>query len=137
GIGPHVDRKLEAGGATIHVRTIPVSRSLRPRQPPQDLAILPRMAVQQVRDRRGRAARGKAGLLDRDLTLHAISDALESVGADAGQAILMAGHPGMGKTRLYEAAIDEGRARGFRVLHAAGSELEQTLAFGVAGQLLR
>ncbi|HEV3128322.1 MAG TPA: AAA family ATPase [Solirubrobacteraceae bacterium] len=95
------------------------------------------MAVQQVRDRRGRAARGKAGLLDRDLTLHAISDALESVGADAGQAILVAGHPGMGKTRLYEAAIDEGRARGFRVLHAAGSELEQTLAFGVAGQLMR
>ena len=94
------------------------------------------MAVQ-IPDRRGRAARGESGLLDREAALQAISDLLESVGADAGQAILMVGHPGMGKTRLYEAALDEGRSRGFRTLHAAGSELEQNLAFGVAGQLLR
>ncbi len=43
----------------------------------------------------------------------------------------------MGKTRLHEAALDRARARKLRVLRAAGSELEQNLAFGVAAQLLR
>lgn len=43
----------------------------------------------------------------------------------------------MGKTRLHEAALDEGRQRGMRVLRAAGAELERNLAFGVAGQLVR
>ncbi len=95
------------------------------------------MAVQEVRDRRGRVARGKTGLLDRERPLHAINETLASVGADAGPALLIVGHPGMGKTRLYEAAIDAGRAEGFRILHGAGSELEQNLAFGMASQLLR
>ena len=95
------------------------------------------MAVQQVRDRRGRGTRGKTGLLDRESALEAIDETLGSIGPGAGQALLVVGHPGMGKTRLHEAALDEGRARGLRVLHAAGSELEQNLAFGVASQLLR
>ena len=43
----------------------------------------------------------------------------------------------MGKTRLHEAALDRARARNMRVLRAAGAELEQHLAFGVASQLLR
>ena len=43
----------------------------------------------------------------------------------------------MGKTRLHEAALDDARSRGMRVLRAAGAELEQNLAFGVAGQLVR
>ena len=38
----------------------------------------------------------------------------------------------MGKTRLHEAALDDARSRGSRVLRAAGAELEQNLAFGVA-----
>ena len=55
----------------------------------------------------------------------------------SGQALLLEGHAGMGKTRLHEAALDEARSRGVRVLRAAGAELEQNLAFGVAGQLVR
>jgi DNA-binding CsgD family transcriptional regulator len=43
----------------------------------------------------------------------------------------------MGKTRLHEAALDEARRRGIRVLRAGGAELEQNVAFGVAGQLVR
>jgi DNA-binding CsgD family transcriptional regulator len=95
------------------------------------------MAVREVQDRRGRAVRGKTGLLDRESSLDAINELLDSVGSDTGQALLIVGHPGMGKTRLYESAIDEARLRGFSVLHAAGSELEQNLAYGVASQLLR
>lgn len=88
-------------------------------------------------DRRGRAVRGATGLLERDFAIAAIDLVLDSAAAGNGRALLIAGHPGMGKTRLHEATLDEARARGLHVLRASGSELEQNLAFGVAGQLLR
>ena len=62
---------------------------------------------------------------------------LTPLDAGDGQALLLEGHAGMGKTRLHEAALDEARRRGIRVLRAAGAELEQNLALGVAGQLVR
>lgn len=95
------------------------------------------MAVGEAKDRRGRRARGKSGLLERDAALQAIDDVLEAALAAEGQALLILGHPGMGKTRLYETALDGARARDLRVLRAAGAELEQNLAFGVAGQIAR
>ena len=87
-------------------------------------------------DRRGRAVRGGTGLLERDATLHAIDELLEGASAGGGRALLIEGHAGMGKTRLYEAALDAARTRGMRVLRAAGAELESDIAFGVAAQLL-
>jgi DNA-binding CsgD family transcriptional regulator len=42
----------------------------------------------------------------------------------------------MGKTRLYDAAVGAARERGMRVLRAGGAELERTIAFGIASQLL-
>src|SRR3984885_15055048 len=95
------------------------------------------MPVREAPDRRGRPLRGSAGLLERDDLLQAITAALDSIAAGDGAALLLEGHAGMGKTRLHEAALDEGRRRGMRVLRAAGAELEQNLAFGVAGQLVR
>ncbi len=95
------------------------------------------MPVWEVPDRRGRPVRGSEGLLERDDLLHAISTAVDAVEAGTGAALLLEGHAGMGKTRLHEAALDEGRGRGLRVLRAAGAELEQNVAFGVAGQLVR
>src|SRR5437762_2005102 len=95
------------------------------------------MAVGEVKDRRGRRVRGRSGLLERDSALSAIDDVLEAARAGAGMALLILGHPGMGKTRLYEATLDGARSRGLRVLRAAGAELEQNLAFGVAGQVGR
>ncbi len=83
------------------------------------------MAVGEVRDRRGRQARGSAGLLERDEALSAIETVLESAGDSSGLALLLVAHPGMGKTRLYEAALDGARERGLRVLRAAGTELER------------
>ena len=88
-------------------------------------------------DRRGRAVRGRTGLLERDDALAEIGDMFEAAGTGAGAALLISGHPGMGKTRLHEAALDEARRREMLVLRAAGSELEQNMAFGVAAQLLR
>src|SRR5437588_9990891 len=88
-------------------------------------------------DRRGRAVRGGKGLLERDQALGAIGEVLAGAAAGTGRALLISGHPGMGKTRLHEATLDEARRRNLVVLRASGSELEQNLAFGVAAQLLR
>jgi DNA-binding CsgD family transcriptional regulator/tetratricopeptide (TPR) repeat protein len=94
------------------------------------------MAVRDTLDRRGRIRLGSAGLLERDAALEAIDATLDSAAAGTGGALLIEGHAGMGKTRLHEAALDRARARQMRVLRAAGAELEQHVAFGVAGQLL-
>jgi DNA-binding CsgD family transcriptional regulator len=77
------------------------------------------------------------GLLERESPLEAIAAVLDSIEAGTGAALLLEGYAGMGKTRLHEAALDEGRRRGMRVLRAAGAELEQNVAFGVARQLVR
>jgi DNA-binding CsgD family transcriptional regulator/tetratricopeptide (TPR) repeat protein len=95
------------------------------------------MPVREVPDRRGRPLRGRAGLLERDSPLQAITAVLDALAAGGGDALLLEGHAGMGKTRLHEAALDEARRRGIRVLRAAGAELEQNVALGVAGQLIR
>src|SRR5947209_20413450 len=88
-------------------------------------------------DRRGRAVRGGVGLLEREDALATIGELLDQARAGTGRALLISGHPGMGKTRLHEATLDEARRHELLVLRASGSELEQNLAFGVAAQLLR
>jgi DNA-binding CsgD family transcriptional regulator len=77
------------------------------------------------------------GLLERDSPLQAINAVLDALDGGSGEALLLEGHAGMGKTRLHEAALDEARRGGIRVLRAAGAELEQNVALGVAGQLVR
>jgi DNA-binding CsgD family transcriptional regulator len=95
------------------------------------------MPVREAHDRRGRSLRGSAGLLERDSPLQAITAVIDGLDGGGGDALLLEGHAGMGKTRLHEAALDEARRRGIRVLRAAGAELEQNVALGVAGQLVR
>ena len=95
------------------------------------------MPVREAPDRRGRPLRGRTGLLERDDLLQAITAVLDALDAGSGEALLLEGHAGMGKTRLHEAALDEARRRGVRVLRAAGAELEQNVALGMAGQLVR
>ena len=81
--------------------------------------------------------RGGSGLLERDSALRLISLVLDDAQAGTGRALLIEGHAGMGKSRLHEAALDEARRRGMRVVRAAGAELERHMAFGVAVQLLK
>ncbi|MBV8943097.1 MAG: AAA family ATPase [Solirubrobacterales bacterium] len=88
------------------------------------------------RARSGRAERGAACLLDRDHQLAAIQATLEQAEGGSGEALLIEGHAGLGKTRLHEAALDGARGMGFRILRAAGTELEHHMAFGIAAQLL-
>ena len=94
------------------------------------------MPLQEASDRRGRAERGSSGLLERESAVDAIEAALSAAEHGDGAALLLEGHAGLGKTRLHEAALDRARTRGQRVLRAAGSDLERSVAFGVARQLL-
>jgi DNA-binding CsgD family transcriptional regulator len=75
-------------------------------------------------------------LLERDSALDAIEACLDGVQRDHGCAVMFEAHAGMGKTRLHEAALDRARELELRVLRAAGTELERSVAFGVARQLL-
>jgi DNA-binding CsgD family transcriptional regulator len=85
----------------------------------------------------GQGGAGTNRLLDRDDVLRAIDRSLDRAHDGMGFALLLVGHAGMGKTRLFEAALGQARERQVRVVRAAGAELEQNLAFGLASQLVR
>jgi DNA-binding CsgD family transcriptional regulator len=95
------------------------------------------MRAPEAFERRARTQRGRFGLLERDAALQAIGQLLEAAQSGVSGALLFEGHAGMGKTRLYGAALDEARELGLRVVRACGSELERNRAFGVAGSVLR
>ena len=59
-----------------------------------------------------------------------------ALAAGSGQLLFVEGPAGIGKSRLLERACDLAREQGLRALSARGSELEQSLAFGVAQQLV-
>jgi DNA-binding CsgD family transcriptional regulator len=56
--------------------------------------------------------------------------------AGRGGGLVFAGVPGIGKTTVWAAAVDDAAARGFRVLVARPSEAEVELAFSVLSDLL-
>ena len=61
--------------------------------------------------------------------------ALDAAREGRGQAVLLQGPPGIGKTALLEDAVAQ--AAGFRVLRAHGVESESRLAFAGLSDLLR
>jgi len=73
-------------------------------------------------------------LLERDDELGRIEALLDGARAGDGAVLTLEGPPGIGKTRLLEAAAE--RAGGLTVARAAGSELEREFGYGVARQLL-
>lgn len=54
----------------------------------------------------------------------------------AGEALLVAGEAGVGKTTLLDAAAEMASAEGFRVLRAGGTEFEAGLSFAALNQVL-
>jgi DNA-binding CsgD family transcriptional regulator len=92
--------------------------------------------VRNRRERRGRPVRGSLGLLEREHPLGTIAETLDAAHLGSGRGLMFEGHAGLGKTRLHEATLDRARSLDFRVLRAAGSELEHNVSFGVAAQLL-
>ncbi len=52
-------------------------------------------------------------------------------------ALLIEGEPGIGKTTLWLAAVEQAKARGFRVLIARTAVAESVLAYTALADLLR
>jgi ATP/maltotriose-dependent transcriptional regulator MalT len=73
-------------------------------------------------------------IVGRDREVAAIAPFLDGVGAGFG-ALLFAGPAGIGKTTLWEAAVAEARARGYRVVVSRPTEVETALAFAALNDL--
>ena len=76
-----------------------------------------------------------AALLEREHELERIVVALRAAGRQAGEAVVIEGAAGMGKSRLLEEARARATDLGLRVLGARATELEQGFPFGVVRQL--
>src|SRR5919198_2657203 len=77
----------------------------------------------------------RGGRRERERELAAIDRLCRAAGDGAGQALLLEGPAGIGKSTLLSAARTRGEAAGLRVLSARASELESGFGFGVARQL--
>jgi hypothetical protein len=75
-------------------------------------------------------------LIGRDREVRALTE-LVGRGEKSGQALLVIGDPGIGKSALLGAVQDAARAAGFRVLSAVGVESEAQLPFAGLHQILR
>jgi len=75
-----------------------------------------------------------ADVVGREDELAAISDFLEADGPPC--AVVVEGEPGIGKTTVWLAAIEQAEARGLRVLRARPAESESRLAFSSLADLL-
>jgi DNA-binding CsgD family transcriptional regulator len=76
-----------------------------------------------------------ASVVGRDAELAVIDDFLAAI-AEGAKALVLDGEAGMGKTTLWRAGIEEGRAAGHRVLRAEPTETETALSFSALGDLL-
>ncbi len=74
-------------------------------------------------------------LLEREHELERFEAALRAVGQGASGVLVIEGAPGMGKSRLLEAARVRALDVGVRVLHARATELERRFPFGIVRQL--
>src|SRR3954452_3279665 len=73
------------------------------------------------------------GRVEEQSLLTSLLDGVE----DRGQALVLRGEPGIGKSRLLEVAVQTARDRGMTVLSAAGVQSEAHLPFAGLHQLLR
>jgi DNA-binding CsgD family transcriptional regulator len=77
-----------------------------------------------------------AKLLERDLELTELGDALSQARQGRGQVVLIEAPAGLGKTSLLKAASHLAEATGFVCLRARATELERDFAYGCIRQLL-
>jgi DNA-binding CsgD family transcriptional regulator len=77
-----------------------------------------------------------AGLLERDVELAALEDALAAAREGRGGIVVVDAPAGLGKTTLLKAAARSAADAGFNCLNARASELERDFAYGCVRQLL-
>jgi DNA-binding CsgD family transcriptional regulator len=80
-------------------------------------------------------AAADAGLLGRTAELHVL-DGLIAQSVRHGQAVLVEGEPGIGKTRLLQATLERAAGAGLQVFSAAAEELDSRRPFGVVADCL-
>jgi DNA-binding CsgD family transcriptional regulator len=78
----------------------------------------------------------KLQLLERTDTELAIGDALRAGARGEGSALMLAGTPGVGKTAMLGWATTAAQERDFAVAAGVASPMEQTLPFGLLGQVI-
>jgi predicted ATPase len=77
----------------------------------------------------------RADVVGRQWELGAIEQFLDSL-AGQPRALVLEGEPGIGKTTLWLAGLDDARRRGYRVLSCQPSAAEQHLSYGSLADLL-
>jgi len=75
-------------------------------------------------------------LLERELELASLSDALHAAEGGRGNVVLVEAPAGLGKTSLLRAVAESASEGGFRCLRARAGELERDFAYGCVRQLL-
>ena len=76
-----------------------------------------------------------ARLIGREHELREIGAAFNGI-SERGRALLVAGEPGVGKSALLAAAVEDARRRGLIVLSVRASEAEAHLRFAALHRLL-
>ena len=76
-----------------------------------------------------------AQLIGREHELREIGAAFNGI-SECGRALLVAGEPGVGKSALLAAAVEDARRRGLIVLSVRASEAEAHLRFAALHRLL-
>ena len=77
-----------------------------------------------------------ATLLERELELAALTEALDDARAGSGRLVLVDAPAGLGKTSLLNAAFELAGRTDFTALRARASDLERDFAYGCVRQLL-
>ena len=85
---------------------------------------------------RGLSEQHTRRLLDREVDLEAIDDALAAAATGAGAVLLIEGPAGIGKTALLDYLRSRASVDGMAVHSARGGELERGFGFGIVRQLL-
>jgi DNA-binding CsgD family transcriptional regulator len=75
-------------------------------------------------------------LIEREHALESIERAVAAAAGGSGEAVVVEGAPGLGKTELIGAGAQFGRARALKVRLSRGGELEQAMGWGIARELL-
>lgn len=76
------------------------------------------------------------GLLEREREIAQLEAALDTVALGRGRCVIIAGGPGLGKSSLLELVRERTQRLGIQSLSGRGEELERTLPWGLARQLL-
>jgi DNA-binding SARP family transcriptional activator len=104
-------------------RAPPVTTTTAPRQPAQETAEPP---AEPARD-----------FVDRASEMDALRGAIEQAISGQGRIVLLAGQPGIGKTRTAAEAVEHARSRGMRVLWGRCHETEGAPAYWPWAQVIR